>query len=87
MRWRLFEGVAEADLQRIVGVSKRRRFSRGEVVIHRDDPGVRIAVQRDASRSRLRRDLGTKKRPATRTYRSTRKGRWSGGDALGPLAD
>jgi len=38
MRWRLLEDVPEADVQRLVSVSRRRRFSRNEVVFHRDDP-------------------------------------------------
>ena len=39
MRWRLFEGAAEEDVQRVLTVARRRRFARGEVVFHRDDPG------------------------------------------------
>ena len=38
MRWRLLEDVPEADVQRLVSVSRRRHFSRNEVVFHRDDP-------------------------------------------------
>jgi len=38
MRWRLLEDVPEADVQRLVSVSHRRRFGRNEVVFHRDDP-------------------------------------------------
>jgi CRP-like cAMP-binding protein len=38
MHWRLFEGIPEADVQRLVAVSRRRRFGRNEVVFHRDDP-------------------------------------------------
>jgi len=38
MPWRLLEGVAVADVQRLVSVARRRRFSRNEVVFHRDDP-------------------------------------------------
>ena len=38
MRWRLLEDVPEADLQRLMSVSRRRRFGRNEVVFHRDDP-------------------------------------------------
>jgi CRP/FNR family transcriptional regulator, cyclic AMP receptor protein len=39
MQWRLLEGLADADVQRIVAVARRRRFGRHEVVFHRDDPG------------------------------------------------
>jgi CRP/FNR family transcriptional regulator, cyclic AMP receptor protein len=38
MRWRLLEGVPEADVQRVLSVARRRRFKRNEVVFHRDDP-------------------------------------------------
>jgi len=38
MHWRLFEGIPEADVQRLISVSRRRHFSRNEVVFHRDDP-------------------------------------------------
>jgi len=39
MLWPLLEGVAEADVRRLVEVARRRRFARNEVVFHRDDPG------------------------------------------------
>jgi CRP/FNR family transcriptional regulator, cyclic AMP receptor protein len=39
VRWRLLEGAAEEDVQRVLAVARRRRFARGEVVFHRDDPG------------------------------------------------
>lgn len=39
MQWRLLEGVAEEDVQRLLAVARRRRFARGEVVFHCDDPG------------------------------------------------
>ena len=38
MRWRLLEDLPEADVQRLVSVSRRRRFDRNEVIFHRDDP-------------------------------------------------
>jgi CRP/FNR family cyclic AMP-dependent transcriptional regulator len=38
MHWRLFEGIPDADVQRLISVSRRRRFNRNEVVFHRDDP-------------------------------------------------
>jgi CRP-like cAMP-binding protein len=38
MQWRLFESILEADVQRLVAVSRRRRFGPNEVVFHRDDP-------------------------------------------------
>ncbi len=39
MKWRLLEGVPEAEIERLLSISRRRRFSRNEVVFHRDDPG------------------------------------------------
>lgn len=38
MRWRLVAGVPEEEVRRLISVGRRRRFSRGEVVFHRDDP-------------------------------------------------
>jgi CRP/FNR family cyclic AMP-dependent transcriptional regulator len=38
MRFRLLAGVPDADVQRLLAVARRRRFARGEVVFHRDDP-------------------------------------------------
>jgi CRP-like cAMP-binding protein len=39
MRWRLLAGVPEEEIQHVLAVARRRRFSRNEVVFHRDDPG------------------------------------------------
>jgi CRP/FNR family cyclic AMP-dependent transcriptional regulator len=39
MRWRLLAGVPEEEMQHVLSVARRRRFSRNEVVFHRDDPG------------------------------------------------
>ena len=38
MRWRLVSGVPGEDVQRLLSVARRRRFTRNEVVFHRDDP-------------------------------------------------
>ena len=38
MRFRLLAGIPEAEAQRLLAVARRRRFARGEVVFHRDDP-------------------------------------------------
>lgn len=38
MEWRLLEGVPEEEVRRFLQVARRRRFRRGEVVFHRDDP-------------------------------------------------
>jgi CRP-like cAMP-binding protein len=38
VQWRLTTGVPEEEVTRLVSVARRRRFSRHEVVFHRDDP-------------------------------------------------
>jgi len=38
VEWRLLEGVPEEEVRRLLQVARRRRFRRGEVVFHRDDP-------------------------------------------------
>src|SRR5713101_5886652 len=38
VEWRLLQGVPEEEVRRLIQVARRRRFSRGEVVFHRDDP-------------------------------------------------
>ena len=38
MRFRLLAGVPEAETERLLAAARRRRFARGEVVFHRDDP-------------------------------------------------
>jgi CRP/FNR family cyclic AMP-dependent transcriptional regulator len=38
MEWRLFEGVAADDVRGVLALARRRRFARGEVVFHQDDP-------------------------------------------------
>ena len=39
MEWRLLEGVPADQVRELLQVARRRRFSRNEVVFHRDDPG------------------------------------------------
>jgi len=39
VEWRLLEGVPEEHVRELLKVARRRRFSRNEVVFHRDDPG------------------------------------------------
>ena len=39
MRWRLLSDVSDEDVRTLLSVARRRRFRRGEVVFHRDDPG------------------------------------------------
>jgi CRP/FNR family cyclic AMP-dependent transcriptional regulator len=38
MDWDLLAGVPEEDVRLLLQIARRRRFSRGEVVFHRDDP-------------------------------------------------
>jgi CRP-like cAMP-binding protein len=38
VEWRLLEGVPAEEVRRLLQVARRRRFRRGEVVFHRDDP-------------------------------------------------
>lgn len=38
MRWHLLEGIDDADVQRLISLSRRRTFGRNEIVFHRDDP-------------------------------------------------
>ena len=37
MEWELFAGAPPEDVQRVLGVARRRRFDRAEVVFHQDD--------------------------------------------------
>src|SRR5579884_183340 len=38
MQWRLLDGVPDEQVRQLLAVARRRTFSRGEVVFHRDDP-------------------------------------------------
>lgn len=39
MEWRLLAGVPAEQVRELLQIARRRRFSRNEVVFHRDDPG------------------------------------------------
>jgi CRP/FNR family cyclic AMP-dependent transcriptional regulator len=39
VEWRLLEEVPAEQVQELLQIARRRRFSRNEVVFHRDDPG------------------------------------------------
>jgi CRP/FNR family transcriptional regulator, cyclic AMP receptor protein len=39
MDWRLFAGLPQEDVRRLLTVARRRSFQRNEVVFHRGDPG------------------------------------------------
>ena len=38
MEWPLLAGVPDEDVQAVLGIARRRKFERGEVVFHQDDP-------------------------------------------------
>jgi CRP/FNR family cyclic AMP-dependent transcriptional regulator len=38
MEWRLLRDVPAEEVQRLLSLARRRRFSRGDIVFHRDDP-------------------------------------------------
>ena len=38
MHWRLLDGVPEDEVGRVLSIARRRKFGRGEVVFHQDDP-------------------------------------------------
>lgn len=59
MRWNLVWGVPEEEVRRLVSVARRRRFSRGEVVFHRDDPADSLhLVQKGRFAVRIMTPLG-----------------------------
>ena len=39
MKWALFDGLALEQTRAVLGLARRRKFSRGEVVFHEGDPG------------------------------------------------
>jgi CRP/FNR family cyclic AMP-dependent transcriptional regulator len=38
MKWALLDGVPEEDVRALLSISRRRKFARGEVVFHQEDP-------------------------------------------------
>jgi CRP/FNR family cyclic AMP-dependent transcriptional regulator len=38
MEWAIFDGIPDAEVQRVLSIARRRTFARGEVVFHADDP-------------------------------------------------
>jgi CRP/FNR family cyclic AMP-dependent transcriptional regulator len=40
----LFEGLADEEIRELMAVAKRRTFRSGEVIFHRDDPGLVLYV-------------------------------------------
>lgn len=59
MRWKLVAGVPEEEVRRLISVARRRTFSRGEVVFHRDDPADSLhLVQKGRFAVRIMTPLG-----------------------------
>jgi CRP/FNR family transcriptional regulator, cyclic AMP receptor protein len=59
MRWRLVAGVPDEEVRRLVSVGRRRTFSRGEVVFHREDPADSLhLVQKGRFAVRIMTPLG-----------------------------
>jgi CRP-like cAMP-binding protein len=38
VKWKLLDGLADAEVQALLSIARRRRFARGEVVFHQHDP-------------------------------------------------
>jgi CRP-like cAMP-binding protein len=38
VKWELLDGLADAEVQALLSIARRRRFARGEVVVHEHDP-------------------------------------------------
>jgi len=38
VEWRLLAGVPDEEVRQLLSLARRRKFKRGEVVFHRDDP-------------------------------------------------
>ncbi|HEY2779024.1 MAG TPA: Crp/Fnr family transcriptional regulator [Gaiellaceae bacterium] len=59
MEWRLLDGVPAEQVRELLQFARRRRFSRNEVVFHRDDPGDSLhLVQRGRFAVRVMTPLG-----------------------------
>jgi CRP/FNR family transcriptional regulator, cyclic AMP receptor protein len=39
MEWRLLQGLPAEEVRQVLAITRRRRFSKGDVVFHEDDPG------------------------------------------------
>ena len=54
MEWRLLADVPPEEVRLLLQIARRRRFSRNEVVFHRDDPGDSLHLKlADAAREAL----------------------------------
>jgi CRP/FNR family transcriptional regulator, cyclic AMP receptor protein len=77
MEWRLLEGVPAEEVRQLLSLARRRKFKRGEVVFHRDDPADSMhLVVKGRFAIRVMTPLGE---PATIAVRGP-------GDAFGEMA-
>ena len=59
MQWAIFDGIADADVQQVLSIARRRRFTRGEVVVHAHDPADTIhLIERGRFAVRVQTPLG-----------------------------
>src|SRR2546421_5319122 len=59
MEWRLLEDVPTEQVRELLKIARRRRFSRNEVVFHRDDPGDSLhLIQKGRFAIRIMTSLG-----------------------------
>lgn len=59
MEWAIFTGVPADEVQRVLSISRRRTFTRGEVVFHHDDPADTVhLIQKGRFAVRVRTSLG-----------------------------
>lgn len=59
MRWAIFDGVADTDVQEVLSIARRRRFARGEVVVHAQDPADTLhLIERGRFAVRVQTPLG-----------------------------
>ena len=59
MRWTIFDGIPEAETQRVQSIARRRTSARGEVVFHHDDPAdTAHPIERGRFAVRVRTALG-----------------------------
>ena len=59
MEWPLLEGLPDEDIRELLSIARRRTFSRGEVVFHRDDPADSLhLIARGHFAARLQTPLG-----------------------------
>jgi len=42
MQWKMLDGLAEAEVRRVIASARRRRFAAGEVLFHEGDPATTV---------------------------------------------